>query len=124
MPVLRLGSRSYSAHGPSTVTDPTDSDGCPMCGKTTRVQPITGTSPKVAAWRCTQCDTSWAVTTVRPSPQPYLDRLAATVEQLSATRSVLRQVIQLSGDAATLSDSELRAKLLVLADRARLVQTA
>jgi hypothetical protein len=40
--------------------------------------------------------------------QPYFDRVAATVEHLGATRSVLRQVITLADDAATLPDTELR----------------
>jgi hypothetical protein len=56
------------------------------------------------------------VTTVNPSPQPYFDRLAATVEQLGATRSVLRQVIVLAGDAATLSNEQLRERLAALAE--------
>jgi hypothetical protein len=43
--------------------------------------------------------TDWAITTV--NPQPYFDCLAATVEQLGATRSVLRQVIMLADDAAS-----------------------
>jgi hypothetical protein len=51
----------------------------------------------------------------------YCDRLAATVEQLGATRSVLRQVITLADDAATLSDEEVWDRLLALADRAGLV---
>jgi hypothetical protein len=61
----------------------------------------------------------WAITTV--NPQPYFDRLASTVEQLGATRSVLRQVIALADDAGTLSDKELRDRLLALFDRAGLV---
>jgi hypothetical protein len=64
------------------------------------------------------CRTDWAITIV--NPQPYFDRLAATVEQLSATRLVLRQVIRLADDAATLPDKELRDRLRALADRARL----
>jgi hypothetical protein len=65
----------------------------------------TSAPPGVQAWSCTACQTSWTITTV--NPRPYFDRLAATVEQLGATRSVLRQVISLADDAATLSD-ELR----------------
>jgi hypothetical protein len=99
----------------TTVTDP--GEACPYCRATTAVQPITGTSPKVQAWSCT-CGTDWAITTV--NPQLYFDRLAATVEQLGATRSVLRQVITLADDAGTLPDRELWDRLLALADRARL----
>jgi transposase-like protein len=50
----------------STSTTVTDREACPYCGTTTGVQPITGTSPKVAAWRCTECATDWAITTVNP----------------------------------------------------------
>jgi hypothetical protein len=50
--------------------------------------------------------TDWAITIV--NPQPYFDRPAATVEQLSATRSVLRQLIRLSGDVPGLTDEQLR----------------
>jgi transposase-like protein len=105
--------------GPSTVTDPAD-EACPGCGETAGVQPTPGISPRVKAWSCTACRTDWAITTV--NPQPYCDRLAATVEQLGATRSLLRQVITLADNAATLSDKELRDRLLALADRARLAQ--
>jgi hypothetical protein len=66
------------------------------------------------------CRTNWLITTV--NPQPYLDQLAATVEQLGATRSVLRAVITLADETVTLSDQELRDRLLALADRARLTQ--
>jgi ribosomal protein L37AE/L43A len=103
----------------TAVTGTTDIDPCPYCGENSGVQPITGISPKVQAWSCSVCTTQWAITTVRP----YFDRLAATVEQLSTTRSVLRQVITMADDAATLPDKELRDRLLVLADRARLVNS-
>jgi ribosomal protein L37AE/L43A len=101
------------------MTD-SDDEACPGCGDTTGVQPTIGTSPKVKAWSCTACRTDWAITTV--TPQPYFDRLAVTVERFGATRSVLRQVITPTDDAATLWDQELRDRLLALADRARLAQ--
>ncbi|MGH3833883.1 MAG: hypothetical protein ACRDRS_26165 [Pseudonocardiaceae bacterium] len=47
-------------------------------------------------------------------PQPFLDRLAETVEQLGATRSLLRQIIALADDSATLSNGELRDRLTTL----------
>jgi transcription elongation factor Elf1 len=65
------------------VTGTTD-EACPYCGTTTGVQPTTDTSPKIPAWSCTVCRTNWAITVV--NPQPYFDRLAATIEQLGATR--------------------------------------
>jgi hypothetical protein len=78
--------------------------------------------PSVQAWTCTACRTDWPITVV--NPRQYLDRLAATVEQLGATRSVLRQVITLADDAPGLTDEQLRNRLVMLADRARLVQPA
>lgn len=66
---------------------------CPGCGATSDARRITSTSP-----------------------QPFLDRLAATVEQLSATRSVLRQVIVLADDSDTLTNGELRDRLTALAE--------
>lgn len=49
-----------------------------------------------------------------PDTRPFLDRLAATVE-LTAARSVLRQLIALANSSATLSDVELRERLTGLA---------
>jgi hypothetical protein len=96
---------------------------CPGCGQIEGVEQ-TSRTPRVAAWKCTRCAMSWAISLVNPRGQrpAYFDQLAATVEQLGATRSVLRHVITLGGDAATLSDQELRDRLLALADRARLAQ--
>jgi hypothetical protein len=66
---------------------------------------------------------AWAISLVNHGQRPaYFEQLAATVEQLGATRSVLRAVITLADDAATLSDQELRDRLLALADRARPAQ--
>jgi hypothetical protein len=103
----------------TTVTSTTD-EACPYCGETSGVASTPGTSPRVKAWSCTACRTDWAITVV--NPQPYFDHLAATVEQLGVTRSVLRQLIRLSGDAPGLTDEQLRNQLIRLADRARLAQ--
>ncbi|HEV7831690.1 MAG TPA: hypothetical protein VGP04_23225 [Pseudonocardiaceae bacterium] len=70
---------------------------CPYCRATTTGVRAMPAPSKVQAWTCTACSTEWAITTV--NPQPYYDRLGATVEQVGATRSVLRQLIRLSGDA-------------------------
>ena len=96
-----------------------ETEPCPYCRATSGVQ-STPAPPRVKAWTCTACRTDWAITAV--NPRLYFDRLAATVEQLGATRSVLRQVISLADDVATLSDKELRDRLLALADKARLAQ--
>jgi hypothetical protein len=56
----------------------------------------------------------WAMRTLTPSPQSFLDHLAATVKRLSATRSVLRQVIALADDSATLSNKQPQDRLTTL----------
>ncbi|MGH3670640.1 MAG: hypothetical protein ACRDSH_08380 [Pseudonocardiaceae bacterium] len=57
--------------------------------------------------------------TTTVNPRPYFDRLAATIEQLHAARSVLRRVITLANDADMITDQEIRARLLTLARDAR-----
>ena len=104
----------------STTVTGTEDKACPVCGDTTGVHPTPRISPSVKAWSCAACRTDWAI--IVANPRPYFDRLAATVEHLGATRSVLRAVITLADDAATLPDTELRDRLLALADRARQAQ--
>jgi hypothetical protein len=101
-------------HHTPTVTD----EGCPMCGATTGVQPITGTS-KVQTWQWTECDTSWAITAVRPQQPAYFEQLCAAVEQLGRLRWILQQVVQLADEMPKLTDVELRDRLLALAESAR-----
>ncbi len=109
-----------TGHGPSTVSVRLTS--CPGCGQIEGVEQ-TSSTPRVAAWKCTRCEMAWAISPVNNGQRPaYFELLAATVEQLGATQSVLRQVITLADDAAALSDQELRDRLLALADRARLAQ--
>jgi hypothetical protein len=55
-----------------------------------------------------------AVTTV--NPRPFLDRLAATVQQLGATRSTPRAPAE---DTPTITNEQLRDRLAALADRLR-----
>ncbi len=106
--------------GPSTVSAQLTS--CPGGGEIEGVEQ-TSCTPRVAAWKCNTCGMSWAISLVNHGQWPaYFELLAATIEQLGATRSVLRQVITLGDEAATLPDEELRGRLLALADRARLVQ--
>ena len=77
----------------TTVTGPREINPCPSCGGTSGVRVNSGASPRVRAWSCAACRTNWAIAV--GNPQPYFDQLAATVERLSATRSVLRRIIAL-----------------------------
>jgi hypothetical protein len=88
--------------------------GCGGCGGSSDVKLITDTSPKVQAWSCSACGTEWAVTVV--NPRSYLDYLVATVE-LAGARAALRALLTLTDDAPTLTDTELRYRLTVLAGR-------
>jgi hypothetical protein len=72
------------------------------------VKTITGTPAEVEAWSRGACGTDWAVTVVNPHPRQFLDQLAADV----AARAVLREVITLAGHTATLTDGQLRDRLI------------
>jgi hypothetical protein len=68
---------------------------CPGCGHIEDVEQ-TSSTPRVAAWKC-RCGMSRTISLVNHGQRPaYFDYLAAIVEQLGATRSVLRQMIMLA----------------------------
>jgi hypothetical protein len=115
-------SAPMTERGPSTVGARLTS--CPGCGEIEGVEQ-TSCTPRVAAWKCNTCGMSWAISPVNHGQRPaYFELLAATVEQLGATRSVLRAVVTLADDAPTITDQQLRDRLLALAERARLAQRA
>jgi transposase-like protein len=89
---------------------------CPGCHGTTGVQPTTGASPRVQRWSCTACDTQWAITAVHPQRPGSFDEFCAAVEQLGRLRWTLRQIVQLADQVPDLTDRELRARLLALAE--------
>jgi hypothetical protein len=80
------------------------------------VHPITNTSPNIRAWACVARRTNWAVTTLNHAPQPFVNHLATTVTELSTTHSVLRHIIALANNSATLSNEELRNQLAALTE--------
>ena len=93
---------------------------CPYCGNTTGVQSTPGTSPRVQAWSCTVCRTDWAVSQVNAHLRTvYLVDLAAAAAEIDRLRWKLAQVIAVADQAPTLTDRELRARLLALANGAR-----
>ncbi len=62
----------------------------------------------------------WAISPVNHGQRAaYFDRLAATVEQLGVTRSVLRAVVMLADDAPAITDRQLRDRLVALVDSVR-----
>lgn len=99
----------------SAPTESAPLTSCPGCGQIEGVA-RTSSTPRVAAWKC-RCAMAWAVSLVHHGQRPaYFDHLAATVEQLSATRSVLRHIIALASDSATFSNEELRDRLTALTE--------
>ncbi len=125
----RQGSGPVSDHPPSTiegrpVSAPTASarlTSCPGCGQIDGVEQ-TSRTPRVAAWKCTPVRNGLGDLAGQPRAASRLLRPLAAPQQLDATRSVLRAIITLADDAATLSEQELRDRLLALADRAKLAQ--
>lgn len=88
----------------------------PGYGATIEAQPITNTSPNIQAGTRGACPTNWAVTTLTPSPQPFLTHLTTTVKQLHTTRSVLRHIIALADNSTTLLNEELQDHLATLTE--------
>jgi len=90
----------------SAPEDPAKS--CPYCEKTNDVQVIPDTPLKVKAWSCADCGTEWAVTAVTLQVRPWPDQLVVDV----VARSVLREVTTLAEQADTLTNGQLKARLL------------
>jgi hypothetical protein len=67
---------------------------------------------KVPAWWCVVRGTGWVISMV--NPRPFLDLLAVSAE-LTAARSVLRELIMLADEAPGLTEEQLRCRLLALA---------
>ncbi|MGH3769032.1 MAG: hypothetical protein ACRDS0_31660 [Pseudonocardiaceae bacterium] len=91
-------------------------ESCPGCGHLEGVE-LTSATARVVAWTCTRCGMGWAHSVVNPCQRPFLDHLAGTVE-LAVARSTLREVCALADQAPGLTDTDLRARLLALAQRA------
>jgi hypothetical protein len=119
-PQIPAGRRSSHNPRPAPGARPVP---CPYCGTTSGVRQ-TGDTGHIQAWSCDRCDTSWAFTVPDSRTAAYLVDLVAAAAEIHRLRWTLRQVIALADDAPQLADEQLRARLLVLADRARLVQPA
>ncbi|MBV8543049.1 MAG: hypothetical protein JO364_13825 [Pseudonocardiales bacterium] len=94
-------------------------ESCPGCGATTGVLRTTGTAPTIRTWSCTTYGLNWMISAVNPHLRPaHLADLAAA-EDIGRLRWALRQVITLADDAPTLTDRQLRDRLLTLVSDAR-----
>lgn len=100
----------------NTSTTATDSEACPYCGTSDRTRPTTDTG-RVRAWVCDHCSTDWAYTVPDSRAAVLLTTdLGAVAREIGRLRWALRQVIALADDAPTITDVELRARLLTLAE--------
>ncbi|MGH3717640.1 MAG: hypothetical protein ACRDRI_02165 [Pseudonocardiaceae bacterium] len=94
-------------------------ESCPGCGTTTGVLRTTGTTPTIRTWSCTTCGLNWVISTVNPHLRPTHLADPAAAGEIGRLRHTLRQVITLADDAPTLTDQQLRDRLLTLASDAR-----
>ncbi|MGB6161330.1 MAG: hypothetical protein WBF75_01880, partial [Pseudonocardiaceae bacterium] len=99
----------------NTTVSSSDDEARPGSGQTAGVPPVIG-----HAWASMATDP----TETEPCPgsssqQPYLDRLTAAVERLTAARSLSRQLHALAEEAPMITNEQLADQLLALANRAR-----
>ncbi|MGH3773692.1 MAG: hypothetical protein ACRDRW_20250 [Pseudonocardiaceae bacterium] len=100
--------------------DPDTAESCPGCAATIGVRGTASTPPQVQAWSCAACGMDWAMTVVNPHLRAtYPAGLATAVEEIGRLRWTLRQVITLADDALTITERQLRDRLLTLASHAR-----
>ncbi|MGH3709269.1 MAG: hypothetical protein ACRDRQ_14455 [Pseudonocardiaceae bacterium] len=107
------------AHDPCH-DDPGTAESCPGCGTTTGVLRTTGTTPTIQTWSCTTCGLNWVISAINPHLRPaHLADLASEVGEIGRLRWTLRQVIALADQVDTLTDEQLRDRLLALVADAR-----
>ncbi|MGH3721459.1 MAG: hypothetical protein ACRDRI_21945 [Pseudonocardiaceae bacterium] len=94
-------------------------ESCPGCGATTGVLRTTGTAPTIQTWSCTTCGLNWVISVVNPHLRPAHLADPAAAGEIGRLHWALRQVITLADDAPTLTDEQLRDRLLTLAFHAR-----
>lgn len=92
-----------------------DDQSCPGCGHIEGVEQTSRTA-RVAAWSCTACGMDWAVSVVSPHLRSAcLADLGTVVEEIGRLRWVLRQVVVLADIAPTITNEQLRDRLVALA---------
>jgi ribosomal protein L37AE/L43A len=98
-----------------TATDTTDA--CPYCRTSDRIRQTSDTD-RVQAWSCDHCGTDWAYSLpdTRAAVLPTTD-LGAVAQEIGRLRWIVRQLCALVDDAPTITNAELRDRLLALAVR-------
>jgi ribosomal protein L37AE/L43A len=100
----------------STSTTVTATEACPYCRTSDRTRRTADTG-RVRAWSCDHCDTDWAYTVPDTRAAVLLTTdLGAAAQEIGRLRWIMRQVCALADDSPTITDVELRARLLTLAE--------
>jgi hypothetical protein len=89
---------------------------CPYCGATSGVRQ-TGDTGRIQAWSCDHCDTDWAFTVPDSRTAALLGDLGAAAQEIRRLRWTLAQVVALADAAPTITNEQLRDRLLALAAR-------
>jgi hypothetical protein len=116
-PKIPAGRRSSPSHNPRPAPGARPVP-CPYCGTITGVRQTSDTG-HIQAWACDHCDTDWAFTLPETRAAVLLSDLGAAAQEIRRLRWALAQVITLADEMPTLTDVELRTRLLALVSCAR-----
>jgi hypothetical protein len=111
-PKIPAGRRSSHSPRPAPGARPVP---CPYCGATSGVRQ-TGDTGRIQAWACDHCDTYWAFTVPDSHTAALVGDLGAAAQGINRLRWVLRQIIALADAAPTITNEQLRERLLALAE--------
>jgi hypothetical protein len=111
MPIIDTRPASTS----TTATGTTTGETCPYCVASDGVRRAVDAG-RIQAWACARCDTDWAFTAPDSHTAAALGDLGAVAQEISRLRWTLAQVITLASEMPTLTDVELRTRLLTLTE--------
>ncbi|MGB6224103.1 MAG: hypothetical protein WBF76_01875 [Pseudonocardiaceae bacterium] len=112
-PKIPAGRRSSHSPRPAPGARPVP---CPYCGTTNRVRQTSDTG-HIQAWACDHCDTDWAFTVPNSRATAALPGdLGAVAQEIRWLRWALARWSRWPVRCPKLTDVELRARLLALAE--------
>ena len=88
---------------------------CPYCGTASGVRQTRDTG-RIQAWACDHCATDWAFSVPNSHTTAALAGLGAVAQEIRRLRWALAQVVTMVDEMPTLTDVELRTRLLTLAE--------
>jgi transposase-like protein len=100
----------------TAATDTGTGEACPYCRTSDRTRRTSDTG-RIQGWSCDRCATDWAFSVPDTRTAVVLTTdLGAVTQEIRRLRWVLAQVITLADEMPTLTDMELRTRLLTLAE--------